>query len=82
MSSISLSPGNLFAGAPIIANGDPVIFRELQLVNRMLVLQVCIIGYNYVKITPVNTNVDNTIEYELKSADTLSYLHQNSILSS
>ena len=72
----------MFAGAPIIANGDPVIFRELQLVNRMLVLQVCIIGYNYVKITPVNTNVDNTIEYELKSADTLSYLHQNSILSS
>jgi trimeric autotransporter adhesin len=72
ISAISLSPGNSFAGAPTIANGDPVYIHGIATGQPSAGLQVWLIGYNYVKIATVSTNADNTYEYELKSADTQS----------
>ena len=72
VSALSLSPGNSFAGAPTIANGDPVFIHGIATGQPGAGLQVWLIGYNYVKISTVHTNPDNTYEYELKSADTLS----------
>jgi len=70
IAAISLSPGSSFAGAPTIANGDPVYIHGIATGHPSNGLQVWLIGYNYVKITTVSTNVDNTYLYELKSADT------------
>lgn len=70
VSTITLSPGNSFAAAPTIANGDPVFIHGIATGHPGAGLQVWLIGYNYVKITTVYTNADNTYEYELKSADT------------
>ena len=72
IAAISLSPGSSFAGAPTIANGDPVYIHGTATGHPSNGLQVWLIGYNYVKITTVTTNADNTYEYELKSADTQS----------
>jgi hypothetical protein len=72
ISAISLYPGSSFAGAPTIANGDPVYIHGIATGHPSAGLQVWLIGYNYVKITTVYTNADNTYEYELKSADTQS----------
>jgi trimeric autotransporter adhesin len=72
ISAISLSPGNSFAGAPTIANGDPVYIHGIATGQPSAGLQVWLIGYNYVKMATVYTNADNTYVYELKSADTQS----------
>ena len=72
VSSVTLSPGNSFVGAPTIANGDPVYIHGIATGQPQNGLQIWLIGYNYVKITTVYTNADNTYEYELKSADTQS----------
>jgi hypothetical protein len=70
VSSVTLSPGTSFAGAPTIANGDPVFIHGIATGHPGNGLQVWLLGYNYVKIATVYTNDDNTYEYELKSADT------------
>ncbi len=70
VSSVTLSPGTSFAGAPTIANGDPVYIHGIATGHPGNGLQVWLLGYNYVKIASVYTNDDNTYEYELKSADT------------
>jgi hypothetical protein len=72
VAAISLSPGTSFAGAPTIANGDPVYIQGIATGHPGSGLQVWLIGYNYVKISTVYTNADNTYEFELKSADTQS----------
>lgn len=69
-SSVTLSPGNSFAGAPTIANGDPVFIRGIATGHPSNGLQIWLLGYNYVKIASVSTNSDNTYEFELKSAGT------------
>ena len=70
VSSITLSPGNSFDGAPTIANGDPVYIRGIATGHPSGGLQVWLVGKNYVKISTVSTNADNTYEFELKSTDT------------
>jgi hypothetical protein len=70
VSSVTLSPGTSFAGAPTIANGDPVYIHGIATGHPGNGLQVWLLGNNYVKIATVYTNEDNTYEYELKSADT------------
>ena len=72
ISAVSLSPGSSFAGAPTIANGDPVYIHGIATGQPGAGLQVWLIGYNYVKISTVFTHADNTYEYELKPADTQS----------
>jgi hypothetical protein len=68
--SVTLSPGTSFAGAPTIANGDPVFIHGIATGHPGNGLQIWLLGYNYVKISSVYTNADNTYEFELKSADT------------
>ena len=72
ISAVSLSPGSSFAGAPTIANGDSVYIHGIATGQPSAGLQVWLIGYNFVKISTVFTNADNTYEYELKPADTQS----------
>ena len=70
VTAISLSPGNSFSGAPTIANGDPVYIHGIATGHPQNGLQVWLFGNNYVKISTVSTNADNSYEYELKPADT------------
>ncbi|MDO9035255.1 MAG: hypothetical protein Q7U51_08645, partial [Methanoregula sp.] len=70
VTAITLSPGNSFSGAPTIANGDPVYIHGIATGHPQNGLQVWLFGNNYVKITTVSTNADNSYEYELKPADT------------
>ena len=72
VNAISLSPGNSFSGAQTIANGDPVYIHGIATGHPSNGLQVWLFGNNYVKITTVSTNADNSYEYELKPADTRS----------
>jgi hypothetical protein len=72
VTAISLSPGSSFAGAPTIANGDPVYIHGIATGHPNSGLQVWLLGYIYVKISTVYTNDDNTYEYELQSAQTQS----------
>ncbi len=70
VTAISLSPGNSFSSAPTIANGDPVYIHGIATGHPRNGLQVWLFGNNYVKITTVSTNADNSYEYELEPADT------------
>lgn len=70
VTAISLSPGSSFSGAPMIANGDPVYIHGIATGHPRDGLQVWLFGNNYVKITTVSTNADNSYEYELIPADT------------
>lgn len=70
VTAISLSPGSSFSGAPTIANGDPVYIHGIATGHPRNGLQVWLFGNNYVKITTVSTNADNSYEYELKPTDT------------
>ncbi len=70
VAAISLSPGSSFSGAPAIANGDPVYIHGIATGHPRDGLQVWLFGNNYVKITTVSTNADNSYEYQLTSADT------------
>ena len=70
VSSLTLSPGNSFASAPTIANGDPVYIHGIATGQPSAGLQVWLISKNYVKLDIVQVNADDTYEYELKSADT------------
>jgi hypothetical protein len=70
VSSITLSPGNSFENAPTIANGDPVFIRGVATGDPRGGLQVWVLGHNYVKMSSVSVNADDTYEFELKSADT------------
>jgi hypothetical protein len=72
VTAISLSPGNSFSGAPSIANGDSVYIHGIATGHPRDGLQVWLFGNNYVKITSVSTNADNSYEYELRPADTRS----------
>jgi len=69
-SLISLSPGSSFSGAPAIANGDPVYIHGIATGHPSNGLQVWLFGNNYMKISTVSTDADNTYEYELMPADT------------
>jgi len=68
--AIILSPGNSFSSAPSIANGDPVYIRGIATGHPSNGLQVWLFGNNYMKISTISTNADNSYEYELKPADT------------
>lgn len=70
VTAITLSPGSSFSGAQTIANGDPVYIHGIATGHPRNGLQVWLFGNNYVKITTISTNADNSYEYELQPADT------------
>jgi hypothetical protein len=53
-----------------IANGDSVFIHGIATGQPRNGLQLWIISHNYLKVTTLPVNVDNTYEYELKPADT------------
>jgi len=70
VAAISLSPGSSFSGAPSIANGDSVYIHGIATGHPQNGLQVWLFGNNYVKISTISPDSDNSYEYELKPADT------------
>ena len=66
--AVTLTPGS--TSTTSIANGDPVVISGIATGQPRDGLQVWVIGKNYVKISGVQVNRDNTYSYELKSAET------------
>lgn len=71
-SALTLNPvGSGSQGTQMIANGDPVTISGIATGHPRDGLQVWIIGKNYLKISTVQVNSDNTFDFELRSSDTL-----------
>lgn len=70
VSGITLTPGASSGSTPVISQGDPVYINGIATGQPSVGLQVWLIGTNYVKISTVTVNKDNTYSYELKKADT------------
>ncbi|WP_321508026.1 hypothetical protein [uncultured Methanoregula sp.] len=58
------------SSSPVIANGDPVIIKGIATGHPRNGLQVWLVGYNYLKVSTISVDADNTFTYELKDADT------------
>jgi trimeric autotransporter adhesin len=65
------SAGTATTEMSTIANGDTVTLQGIATGHPRNGLQVWVIGNNYLKISSVMVNDDNTFSFELKSADTL-----------
>jgi hypothetical protein len=66
--AVTLTPGS--TSITSIANGDPVVISGIATGQPRDGLQVWVIGKNYVKISGVQVNKDDTYSYELRSAET------------
>ncbi|HXX55165.1 MAG TPA: hypothetical protein VEI81_03640 [Methanoregula sp.] len=71
VSAITLSPGSGTASTATISNGDSVFINGIATGHPQLGLQVWVIGPNYLKVSSVSVNQDNTYSFELRPADTL-----------
>jgi hypothetical protein len=69
VSAVTLTPGSS-ATTTTISQGDPVYIRGIATGHPQAGLQIWFIGYNFVKISNVQVNSDNSYEYELSKADT------------
>lgn len=67
--AVNLSPGS--SGSATISQGDPVYIRGIATGHPQSGLQIWFIGHNYVKISNVQVNDDNSYEYKLDKADTV-----------
>jgi len=70
-SAITLSPGSGTASTATISNGDSVFINGIATGHPQPGLQVWVIGPNYLKVSSVSVNPDNTYSFELRPADTL-----------
>lgn len=68
--AIELEPVGQGSGVPTIANGDTVYIHGIATGQPRLGLQLWIISYNYLKVTTIPVNSDDTYLYEFKPADT------------
>ncbi len=66
--AITLTPGS--TAITTIAQGDPVYIQGIATGHPQVGLQIWFIGYNFVKVSTVQVNDDNTYEYELQNTDT------------
>jgi len=66
--AVNLIPGS--SGSASISQGDPVYIRGIATGHPQVGLQIWFIGHNFVKISNVQVNDDNSYKYELKKADT------------
>lgn len=64
------SAGSGSSTTPAIANGDTVRLTGIATGHPRLGLQVWVISKNYLKISTIPVNADNTFTFELKPADT------------
>ncbi|HVP96130.1 hypothetical protein [Methanoregula sp.] len=70
VSAITLTPGSPGSVATI-AQGDPVTISGIATGHPQVGLQIWFIGYNFVKVTTVQVNDDNSYVYILREADTV-----------
>jgi S-layer glycoprotein len=68
--AIELDPVGSSPTTVTIANGDSVFIHGIATGHPRSGLQLWIISHNYLKVTTLAVNDDNTYEYELKPADT------------
>ncbi len=68
--ALELGTGSPATGTAAISNGDPVILHGIATGHPREGLQVWVIGNNYLKISTISVNDDNTFEFELRSSDT------------
>ncbi len=78
-SAVILTPGGSLASSATIANGDSVFINGIATGEPRVGLQVWIIGPNYLKVSTVSVNSDNTYSFELRPADTMQ-LHPANIM--
>ena len=69
VAAMTLTPGDP-ANVPTIAQGDPVSIHGIAAGQPQVGLQIWFIGYNFVKVTTVNVNSDDSYEYDLQGTDT------------
>lgn len=69
--ALELGTGSPATGTAAISNGDPVVLHGIATGHPREGLQVWVIGNNYLKISTIPVNDDNTFEFELRSSDTL-----------
>jgi trimeric autotransporter adhesin len=73
VAALELNPaGSGSPATPAISNGDPVILRGIATGHPRDGLQVWVISKNYLKISTIQVNNDNTFQYDLKPAETAS----------
>jgi len=68
--AVTLTPQNSQSSGTMIANGDPVYIHGIATGQPRNGLQVWLIGNNYLKVSTISVDADNTYTYELTSADT------------
>jgi hypothetical protein len=66
--AVTLTPGS--TAITTIAQGDPVYIQGIATGHPQVGLQIWFIGYNFVKVSTVQVNDDNTYEYELQQSNT------------
>jgi len=69
VSAVTLTPGSSTT-TTTISQGDPVYIRGIATGHPQAGLQIWFIGYNFVRISNVQVNDDNSYEYELSESDT------------
>jgi len=68
--AVTLASQNSQSSTTVIANGDPVYIHGIATGHPQNGLQVWLIGNNYLKVSTISVDADNTYTYELTSADT------------
>jgi trimeric autotransporter adhesin len=68
--AVTLAPQNSQSSGSVIANGDPVYIHGVATGQPRNGLQVWLTGNNYLKVSTISVDGDNTYTYELASADT------------
>jgi hypothetical protein len=72
VTAISLTPASTpGTSAQTIANGDSVTLHGYATGHPRVGLQVWVISKNYLKVSTIQVNDDNTFDFELRSPDTL-----------
>lgn len=69
--AVELEPAGSTTNTVTIANGDPVYIHGIATGQPRLGLQLWIISHNYLKVTTLPVNDDDTYVYELRGTDTL-----------
>lgn len=69
--ALDLTPGMSQSSVPVISNGDPVSIHGVATGHPGNGLMVWVVGYNYLKISNIQPDSDNTYSFDLKSADTM-----------
>ena len=70
VTALTISPGSSQSSTPAISQCDSVIIRGVATGHPQQGLQVWLIGTNFVRVTTIAVNSDNTYEYEIKKAET------------